>query len=102
MDEHKPFLNEDLSLAILAGELNITANQLSQVINQKTQTNFFNFINGYRVVAVAAKFKDPAMAHFSILGIAYDCGFRSKSSFNKIFKETTGQTPLEYRKAIAP
>ena len=97
MVEEKPFLKEDLSLAMLAGDLGITANQLSQVINQKSGSNFFNFINGYRVAAVKNKFKDPAMAHYSILSIAYDSGFRSKSSFNKIFKETTGQTPLQYR-----
>jgi AraC-like DNA-binding protein len=99
MDKEKPFLKEDLSLAMLAGELGITANQLSQVINQKSGSNFFNFINSYRVEAVKEKFKDPAMAAYSILGIAYDSGFRSKSSFNKIFKETTGQTPLQYRNA---
>ncbi|WPU90919.1 AraC family transcriptional regulator [Mucilaginibacter sabulilitoris] len=101
MDGAKPFLKEDLSLTMLAGELGITSNQLSQVINQRAQSNFFNFINGYRVEAVKDKFKDPAMAYYSILGIAYDSGFRSKSSFNKIFKETTGQTPLQYRKAIS-
>lgn len=101
MDEEKPFLKEDLSLAALAAELEITANQLSQVINQKAQSNFFNFINGYRIATVKEKFKDPAMAAYSILGIAYDSGFRSKSSFNKIFKETTGQTPLQYRKAVS-
>ena len=100
MDEKKPFLKEDLSLAALAAELEITANQLSQVINQKTSSNFFNFINSYRVATVKEKFKDPALAAYSILGIAYDSGFRSKSSFNKIFKETTGQTPLQYRKAV--
>ncbi|WP_419789101.1 helix-turn-helix domain-containing protein [Mucilaginibacter sp. X5P1] len=101
MDEEKPFLKEDLSLAMLAGDLGITANQLSQVINQKSRSNFFNFINGYRVEAVKDKFKDPALSAYSILGIAYDSGFRSKSSFNKIFKETTGQTPLQYRKAVS-
>ncbi len=100
MDKEKPFLKEDLSLAMLAGELGITSNQLSQVINQKGRSNFFNFINGYRVAAVKDKFKDPALAAYSILGIAYDSGFRSKSSFNKIFKETTGQTPLQCRKAV--
>jgi AraC-like DNA-binding protein len=100
MDKEKPFLKEDLSLAMLAGELGATANQLSQVINQKSGSNFFNFINGYRVEAVKDKFKDPALAAYSILGIAYDSGFRSKSSFNKIFKETTGQTPLQYRNAF--
>ncbi|WP_259070325.1 helix-turn-helix domain-containing protein [Mucilaginibacter sp. X4EP1] len=102
MDKEQPFLKEDLSLAMLAGELEITSNQLSQVINQKSGSNFFNFINGYRVACVKDKFKDPALAHYSILGIAYDCGFRSKSSFNKTFKETTGQTPLECRKAVGP
>jgi len=101
MDKEKPFLKEDLSLAMLARELEITANQLSQVVNQKSGSNFFNFINGYRVEAVKDKFKDPALAAYSILGIAYDSGFRSKSSFNKIFKETTGQTPLQYRKAVS-
>ena len=101
MDKEKPFLKEDLSLAMLAGELGITANQLSQVINQKSGSNFFNFVNGYRVEAVKDKFKDPALAAYSILGIAYDSGFRSKSSFNKIFKETTGQTPLECRRELS-
>jgi len=100
MDKEKPFLKEDLSLAMLAGELGVTANQLSQVINQRSGSNFFNFINGYRVEAVKAKFKDPGMAHYSILGIAYDSGFRSKSSFNKIFKEITGVTPLQYRNTV--
>ena len=101
MDENKPFLQDDLSLGILAGQLGVTTNQLSQIINQKAGSNFFNFINGYRVQAVKDKLKDPAVAHYSILGIAYDCGFRSKSSFNKIFKATTGQTPQQYQKAVS-
>jgi AraC-like DNA-binding protein len=99
LDEKKPFLDEDLSLAMLAGQLKITPNQLSQIINQKSATNFYNFINAYRVDAVKLKLKDPAMAHYSILSIAFDSGFRSKSAFNKIFKEVTGQTPLEYQKS---
>jgi AraC-like DNA-binding protein len=101
MDREKPFLKEDLSLDILAGELGITSNQLSQVINQNGKSNFFNFINGYRVATVKDKFRDPAFIAYSILGIAYDSGFRSKSSFNKIFKEATGQTPLQCRKSVS-
>lgn len=99
MEERKPYLQENLSLSMLAAQLAITPNQLSQIINQKTQSNFFNFVNGYRVEAVKQKLKDPALAHYSILGIAYECGFSAKSSFNKIFKETTGQTPLQYQKS---
>ncbi|WP_342327509.1 AraC family transcriptional regulator [Pedobacter sp. FW305-3-2-15-E-R2A2] len=97
MEENKPFLAEDLSLSILAVQLGLTANQLSQVINQKSAVNFFTFINRYRVAVVKERLNDPAYSHYSILAIGYDCGFRSKSSFNKIFKEIVGQTPSEYR-----
>jgi AraC-like DNA-binding protein len=98
-EENKPFLDENLSLTTLAQQLDLTSNQLSQVINQKTSSNFFNFINGYRVEAVKEKLKDPAFAHYSILAIGYDCGFQSKSSFNKIFKLMVGKTPLEFQKS---
>lgn len=98
MEENKPFLDEDLSLAVLARQVDMTANQLSQVINQKSLSNFFNFINDYRVQAVKEKLKDPAYSHYSILAIGYDCGFRSKASLNKIFKQMTGKTPSAYQK----
>jgi AraC-like DNA-binding protein len=97
--EKKPFLDENLTLTALALQLEITPNQLSQVINQKTNDNFFNYINGYRVEAVKQKLKDPVFAHYSLLAIGYDCGFRSKSSYNKIFKDLVGMTPSEYQKS---
>lgn len=99
MDEHKPYLEEDLSLATLADQLEMTTNQLSQVINQQAAVNFFTFINSYRVAAVKERLKDPAYAHYAIIDIGYDCGFRSKSSFNKIFKEMVGITPSQYQKS---
>jgi AraC-like DNA-binding protein len=99
MAEKKPFLDEDLNLTMLAQQLDITPNQLSQVINQQSASNFFNFVNSYRVEVVRERLKDPAYAHYSILNIGYDCGFRSKSSFNKIFKEMVGKTPSEYQKS---
>lgn len=98
MAQQRPYLDDTLSLRTLATQLSITPNQLSQVINQKAGTNFFTFINSYRVEAVKTKLTDPAMDHYSILSIAFDCGFRSKSAFNKIFKEATGLTPAEYQK----
>lgn len=98
-EENKPYLDENLSLAMLAEQLGLTSNQLSQIINQKTSTNFFNFINSYRVEAVKERLKDPDFAHYSILAIGYDCGFQSKSSFNKIFKQMVGKTPLEFQKS---
>jgi AraC-like DNA-binding protein len=99
MQQSKPYLDENLSLATLALQLSLTSNQLSQIINQKTASNFFNFINSYRVEAVKERLKDPAFAHYSILAIGYDCGFQSKSSFNKIFKQMAGKTPLEFQKS---
>jgi AraC-like DNA-binding protein len=99
MEENKPYLDENLSLNTLAQQLDLTANQLSQIINQKTSSNFFNFINSFRVEAVKVKLKDLNYAHYSILAIGYDCGFQSKSSFNKIFKQMVGKTPLEFQKS---
>ena len=99
MEQEMPYLDEDLRLSKLARQLNNTENHISQTINQETGSNFFDFVNGYRVEAVKSKLKDPSYAHFSILGIAYDCGFRSKASFNKIFKRQVGKTPSEYRKS---
>lgn len=99
MADNKPFLAEDLSLATLADQVGMTSNQLSQVINQQAAVNFFTFVNSYRVAAVKERLKDPAFAHYAIIDIGYDCGFRSKSSFNKIFKEMVGITPSQYQKS---
>ena len=98
MEAEQPYLEDDLSLTALAQQLGLNTNQLSQVINQKAESNFFTFVNRYRVAAVKIKLKDPAFAHLSILGIAYECGFRSKSAFNRIFKEQTGMSPIQYQK----
>jgi len=100
MEKAKPYLQEDLSLAMLAQQLELNSNQLSQVINQLSQSNFFSFVNRYRVEEVKLKLRDPAFAHLSILGIAYDCGFRSKSAFNRIFKAQTGISPVAYQKGL--
>jgi AraC-like DNA-binding protein len=102
MEIQKPFLRNDLSLALLANQLSINSNQLSQVINQKSGSNFFVFVNRYRVEEVKIKLLDPSLSHLSILGIAYDCGFRSKSAFNRIFKEITGVGPREFQRENQP
>lgn len=99
MEEAKPYLQDDLSLSMLALQLQVTSNQLSQVINQQSGVNFFTFINRFRVEDVKKQLQNPAFDHYSILGIAYTCGFRSKSAFNKVFKEISGITPAEYQKS---
>ena len=99
-EQNKPYLDENLSLTLLAQQIDLSPNQISQVINQKSSSNFFNFVNAYRVETVKERLRDKSYAHYSILAIGYDCGFQSKSSFNKVFKQMVGKTPVEYQKSV--
>ena len=99
MEQEKPYLEFDLTLKTLARRLTMQTRHLSQLINESLNQNFFDFINRYRVDTVkellAQKTGD------SILEIAYDSGFNSKSSFNLTFKKYTGETPSQFRKKIS-
>ncbi|MFY0655099.1 MAG: helix-turn-helix domain-containing protein [Cyclobacteriaceae bacterium] len=96
MEKEKPFLNGKLSLNDLADMLNISSNHLSQAINENLNQNFFDFINGYRVEAIKQRMLDSDSKNLTLLALAYESGFNSKSSFNNIFKKTTGLTPSQY------
>jgi AraC-like DNA-binding protein len=98
MEEQKPFSRSTLTLQDLSDELRISAHNLSEVINTRLQKNFFDFVNGFRVKEVKRRLEDPQYDHLTILAIAQDVGFNSKSSFNTIFKKLTDTTPSEYRK----
>lgn len=100
MDLEKPYLEPDLSLPYLANRLKIAPHVLSRVINERLELNFFDFINEYRVEHVKALINDPKYDHLSLLGIAYESGFNTKSAFNRVFKKMTGQTPSEYKKVL--
>lgn len=97
IEKEELYLDGKLSLKDVANRLKISNNYLSQIINQKTGKNFFRFINEYRVEKAKQLLADKA-GKYTILSIAYDCGFNSKSSFNTIFKEYTGKTPSEFLK----
>lgn len=99
MEHEKPFLNPTVTLPELASLVSIPSYQLSRVINEKFGCNFFDFINAYRVNEVKSRLNHPDYSNFSLLGIAYDSGFNSKSAFNRIFKKMTGLTPSEYKKS---
>jgi len=96
MDNERPYLNGKLSLKEVAEYLNISVNHLSQVINEQLGKNFFDFVNGYRVEEVKRRFADSDNEQYTLLALAYDSGFNSKSSFNSIFKKITGLTPSQY------
>lgn len=102
MIERRPYLDPELSLSSLARDLDINRSLLSQVINNGIGENFYDFVNKYRVEEVKRLMSDPGMSNFNLLGIALEAGFKSKSTFNLIFKRFTGLTPSEYRKNILP
>jgi AraC-like DNA-binding protein len=97
MNQHKPYLNPEISLQMLANQLDIPPHYLSQVINEQLGQNFFDFINSYRIEEVKARLLNPQYTHLTILAIAFDSGFNSKSAFNLAFKNHTGLTPSQYR-----
>lgn len=93
----KPFFEPELSLNALAEQLSLSPHHLSQVINHGESANFYDFVNAYRVEEVKARLSDPSTRSRSIISIAYDAGFNSKATFNRIFKSSTGLTPSQYR-----
>ncbi|MCP4976207.1 MAG: AraC family transcriptional regulator [Maribacter sp.] len=98
MKTDKPYLEKELTLYNLARMLGVQPNHLSQVINSMEGQNFFDYINMHRVEAAKDKILSLEFQNLTLLGIAFECGFNSKASFNRAFKKFTGQTPTEFKK----
>lgn len=96
MLEECMYRKSDLSINDLAVKLNVHPNYLSQIINEKEEKNFYEFVNHYRVEEFRKLISDPKNQNLTLLSLAFDCGFNSKSSFNRHFKKITGQTPSQY------
>ncbi len=100
METEKPYLDRELTINDMAVELNIPRHFITEVINQDLGKNFFSLINEYRVEEVKERLRNPRFKNLTILAIAYDSGFNSKSAFNTIFKDLTGNTPSQYMKTL--
>ncbi|AYZ34807.1 helix-turn-helix domain-containing protein [Chryseobacterium indologenes] len=98
LDEEKPFINPNLTLNELATLLEVHPNSLSQVINSVENKNFYELINQKRIEEFLQRISQPESKQYTLLSIALDCGFNSKTSFNRNFKKYTGVTPSEYQK----
>lgn len=96
LEQDKLYLKPRLTVNQVAERLNLPSRYISYLINKKFQNNFSTFINQYRVKEVLERLNNPKESHKTIIGIALDSGFSSKSSFNQIFKTIKGQTPSEY------
>ncbi len=91
------YQDPELSLSSLAEKLDLSLHELSRIINMALKKNFNDFVNEYRIREVARKMQDPAYDHLTLLGIAFDAGFNSKTTFNRTFRQMTGKSPAEYK-----
>lgn len=98
METEKSYLEAELTLPELAAKLSVSPHHLSQVINRETNKSFFDFVNEYRVQEAKRLLGSPKHGHLSILGIALDAGFNSKSAFYTAFGKHIGMTPSEFKK----
>ena len=99
MGDKKPYLDNELTLAKLSEMLSIPQHHLSQVLNEKLNQNFFDFVNNYRIQEAKKLLVSPEGGLLTILAIAEEVGFNSKSAFNNAFKKVTNTTPSEFRKS---
>ncbi len=96
--DKKIYTDETLSLSKLAAGLEISPKKLSLFLNHYYETSFYNYINGHRVDEVKRRLLSREYDHLTIIAIAFDCGFNSKTSFNRIFKKVTGISPSAFKK----
>jgi AraC-like DNA-binding protein len=100
MATEKLYKNSELALTDLAARLDIHPNYLSQVINEKEGVSFYDYVNALRVDEFKRLAALPESQQYTILALAYECGFNSKSSFNRYFKKATDLSPSEYMKTL--
>ncbi|MCQ6961396.1 ABC transporter permease [Mucilaginibacter aquariorum] len=94
------YQDPELSLSSLAEKLELGPHELSRIINTVLKKSFNDFIGEYRVADVVQKMQNPAYDHITLLGIAFESGFNSKTTFNRTFKQITGKSPVEYKNEL--
>lgn len=100
MSEERPYLNPELTLGELSAQINLAKHELTDLLNVYIGKNFFTFVNEFRLKAVTRRLANPDYDHLTIMAIANDCGFNSKSTFNSLFKQEFGHTPSDYKKML--
>ncbi|OBX22163.1 hypothetical protein A9996_17300 [Gelidibacter algens] len=100
LNKKKLFLNDSLSLTDLADAIGIGNKKLSELLNQHLNISFYNLINDYRIEEVKHRMNSEENDKLTLLGIAFESGFQSKASFNRVFKSKTGMSPSMYKYSI--
>jgi len=96
MEEQKPYLNENCNIQTISEQTGISIHHLSNILNKRFNKTFPEFINEYRIIEAKKLLVVNYTEKTTVEAIGYDCGFGSKSSFNKVFKRYTNLTPSEY------
>ena len=100
VETEKPYQEPELTLGDLSKQVNIPSHYLSQIINEKINQSFLEFINSYRLEAAKKMLASDKYDHYTIIAIAFEAGFNSKTAFYTAFKKFTGATPSKYRKSL--
>jgi AraC-like DNA-binding protein len=100
MEREKLYLNSNLTINDLSHSTGIPKHHITEVLNEKHGRNFFTFINEYRIKEVISRIGDAKFQHYTLLALAFDSGFNSKSTFNTFFKAFTGKTPSQYKESL--
>ena len=99
VESEKPYLDPSLTIEDLARKLSVPPKHLSQTIHSRMNQSFYDFINAQRVEAAKDRFQSDASRTRTVLNVAYEVGFNSKSVFNAAFKRHTGMTPKDFRRS---
>ncbi len=99
LEKDRLYLDPNLTLKYIADLLSTNTKYLSQVVNHQSGYNFQQFVNLYRVAEATSKLMSDDLSNLTLYGIALQCGFKNKSTFYKVFKEVTNQTPKDYIRA---
>lgn len=100
MEQTKAWKDSELSISKISAQTSIPKHFITQALNEFLGKNFYTFVNEYRIEEAKILIDSPKFNSWSIVAIAYECGFNSKTAFNNFFKKHTGLTPTDYRNRI--
>ncbi len=100
MGEEKPYLNSSIKLNEFANLLDAHPHHVSQILNEKFELTFYDFINKHRVDEFKRKLNEPDNKDYTLLALAFEAGFNNKTSFNNAVKKFTGKTPVQFKNQI--